>query len=109
MKRYQYSCELLSDVVIPSVTATEGFNPSLDYIPGAKFLGIAAGTLYDENSAATLDLFHNGKVRFGDAYPTVDGQEGLPVPFSWFYEKEKDWPSRQFTFITSWKRRISSD
>lgn len=87
MKRYQYTCTLLSDVVISSVTATEGFNPSLDYIPGAKFLGIAAGKLYNEKSLSTLDLFHNGKVRFGDAYPQIAGQTGLPVPFSWFFEK----------------------
>ncbi len=87
MKRYQYTCRLLSDVIISSVTATEGFNPSLDYIPGAKFLGIVAGKLYDEQAAETLDLFHNGKVRFGDAYPQISEQAGLPVPFSWFFEK----------------------
>jgi len=87
MKRYQYTCKLLSDVVISSVTATEGFNPSLDYIPGAKFLGIVASKLYDEQSTTTLDLFHNGKVRFGDAYPQIAGKTGFPVPFSWFYEK----------------------
>lgn len=89
MKRYQYTCKLLSDIVISSVTATEGFNPSLDYIPGAKFLGIAARTLYDEGKAATLDIFHNGKVRFGDANPLINGQVGMPVPFSWFHEKGK--------------------
>lgn len=87
MKRYQYTCKLLSDVVISSVTATEGFNPSLNYIPGAKFLGIVAGKLYDKNSPNTLDIFHNGKVRFGDAYPLIQGKVGLPVPFSWFYLK----------------------
>lgn len=87
MKRYQYTCRLLSDVVISSVTATEGFNPSLDYIPGAKFLGIAASKIYDENQAEPLDLFHNGKVRFGNAYPQIAGQTGFPVPFSWFHKK----------------------
>jgi hypothetical protein len=89
MKRYQYTCRLLSDVVISSVTATEGFNPSLDYIPGAKFLGIVAGKSYDENKADTLDLFHNGKVRFGNAYPQIAGQAGFPIPFSCFFEKGK--------------------
>jgi hypothetical protein len=89
MKRYHYTCKLLSDVVISSVTATEGFNPSLDYIPGAKFLGIVASKLYDKQSATTLDLFYNGKVRFGDAFPQISGQAGLPIPFSWFFEKGK--------------------
>ena len=88
MKRYQYTCTLLSDVIISSVTAKEGFHESLDYIPGAKFLGIVAGQCYDEADPATLDLFHNGKVRFGDAYPCLSSEEsGLPVPYSWYYEK----------------------
>jgi hypothetical protein len=90
MKRYQYTCKLLSDVIISSVTATEGFNLSLDYIPGAKFLGIAANQLYDENKKeTTLDLLHSGKVRFGDAFPNIEDQIGYPIPFSWFYEKRK--------------------
>jgi hypothetical protein len=89
MKRYQYTCKLLSDVVISSVTATEGFNPSLDYIPGSKFLGIVAGKLYDDYKDETLDLFHNGKVRFGNAYPQIEGHTSFPVPFSWFFEKGK--------------------
>jgi hypothetical protein len=87
MKRYRYTCKLLSEVVVSSVTATEGFHESLDYLPGAKFLGIAAGKLYGENNSATLDLFHNGKVRFGDAYPLIGEEAALPVPFSWFYNK----------------------
>lgn len=89
MKRYQYTCRLLSDVIISSVTATEGFNPSLDYIPGAKFLGIVAGKLYQENKSDTLDIFHNGKVRFGNAYPQISGQAGFSAPYSWFHEKGK--------------------
>ena len=87
MKRYRYTCKLLSEVVVSSVTATEGFHESLDYLPGAKFLGIAASKLYNENSPATLDLFHNGKVRFGDAHPLIGEEEALPVPFSWFFNK----------------------
>ena len=90
MKRYQYTCKLLSDVIISSVTATEGFQESLDYIPGTKFLGIVAALHYKESKEETLDLFHNGKVRFGDAYPCFSAQEpGIPVPYSWYYEKGK--------------------
>lgn len=87
MKRYRYTCKLISDVVVSSVTATEGFHESLDYLPGSKFLGIAAGQLYDESKPTTLDLFHNGKVRFGDAYPLIGEEAALPVPFSWFFNK----------------------
>jgi hypothetical protein len=90
MKKYQYSCRLLSEVIIASSSATEGFNLSLDYIPGAKFLGIVAGRLYSEahtNPLKILDLFHNGKVRFGDASPYFDEEPSLRIPYSWFQEK----------------------
>ncbi|PSR10209.1 MAG: hypothetical protein C7N36_19455 [Bacteroidetes bacterium] len=88
MKIYQYECRLLTDVVISSDTASEGFKKSLDYIPGAKFLGIAARKLYqDEDPLKMLDLFHNGTVRFGDAHPKLDDQYSLRVPFAWLLKK----------------------
>jgi hypothetical protein len=90
MKKYQYICTLLSDVVISSKAATSGFNESLDYIPGSKFLGIVAGKLYDENKESTLDLFHNGKVRFSDAQPYFEIERTEKVPFSWFHPKGKN-------------------
>lgn len=87
MIKYKYTCKLLSDLIITSVTATEGFHESLDYIPGSKFLGIAAGQLYEKMGVSAIDLFHNGKVRFGNAYPLIEGQRALPVAFSWYFEK----------------------
>lgn len=88
MKKYQYKCTLLSDVIITSFAATEGYKESLDYISGAKFLGIIAGKLYnDNNTAKTLDLFHNGSVRYSDATPLVDNEPMLRVPFAWFHQK----------------------
>ncbi len=87
MKKYQFKCHLLSDVVLTSVAATEGFHSSLDYIPGAKFLGIVAGAQYKDllgtNQQAVLDLFHNGAVRFSDALPFVNGEKALRVPLNW--------------------------
>jgi hypothetical protein len=91
MKIYQYKCKLLSDLVIASSSATEGFNQSLDYIPGAKFLGIVAGQLYPKkDNSSILDLFHNGNVRYNDAHPLVNGNVGLKIPFKWFYPKGRD-------------------
>lgn len=88
MKIYQYKCKLLTDIIITSDAATEGYNESLDYIPGSKFLGIVAGKLYNEQDPEkTLDLFHNGKVQFGDARPFVQGEKLFKVPFSWYYAK----------------------
>lgn len=95
MKTYQFKCTLLADVVMTANTATEGTKDSLDYIPGSKFLGIAAGKLYPskkeykENSTKTLDIFHNGTVRFGDALPLIKGEIGYRIPFSWYYKKGK--------------------
>lgn len=91
MKNYQYKCTLLSDIIITSDASTEGYTPSLDYIPGSKFLGIVAGKLYDENQKEkTLDLFHNGKVRFGDAFLFYENENYLKAPFSWYVEKGKN-------------------
>lgn len=88
MKKYQYKCTLLTDVVITSMAATEGYKESLDYIPGSKFLGIAAGKLYNEqNEQKTLDIFHNGKVKFSDATLMLNDEPLLKVPFSWYHEK----------------------
>ncbi len=88
MKIYQYKCTLLSDVIVTSEAATEGYRESLDYIPGSKFLGIAAGKLYDEtNPQKTLDLFHNGTVKFGDATLVHQNIALYKVPFSWYHEK----------------------
>jgi hypothetical protein len=91
MKRLHFTCTLLTDVVLSSHAATEGFHESLNYIPGAKFLGIAARKLYNmQNEQQTLDVFHNGCVRFGDAHPMSESDETtFKVPYSWQYVKGK--------------------
>lgn len=88
MKKYQYICKLITDVIITANSATEGYKESLDYIPGSKFLGIVAGQLYEEtNQEKTTDLFHNGKVKYGEALPLLNEEILLKVPFSWYHEK----------------------
>lgn len=92
MKLY-FSCTLLSDTVLTGQAATEGFHPSLDYIPGSKFLGIVAADMYDTDEDAkqkTLDLFHNGEVKFGNAYPYCDEEVFYPMPYAWFRDKLKN-------------------
>lgn len=91
MKRLEFECKLLSDVVIKSTSATEGNNKGLDYIPGSKFLGIAANNLYDTNNMDdTLNIFHNGNVFFGDAHIKINDERSLKVPSDWFYKKGED-------------------
>lgn len=90
MDKLTFECELLSQVVLISVSATEGFHKSLDYIPGSKFLGIVARKLYNtkkRDGQELLDLFHNGSVRYGDAHPVINGQIGFRAPYIWLKPK----------------------
>lgn len=87
MKKIAYNCKLLSDTVLSSKSASEGNSEPLDYIPGSKFLGIVS-KIYDENNPQrTLDIFHNGFVRFGDAHLSFQNERSLKVPASWFHLK----------------------
>lgn len=87
-----YTCELLSDVVLNSSLATEGNMNSLDYIPGSNFLGMVASKLYKNDQQKALDLFHNGKVKFGDATISNENAVSYPMPFAYMMDKvEKDW------------------
>jgi len=92
MQIIKFECTLLTDLVISSEAATEGFHKSLDYIPGSKFLGIVAKTLYREDQPTqTLDLFHNGMVRYGDAHRIgTNSGSTYRMPFSWYISKGKD-------------------
>ena len=87
MKRLKFECKLLSDVVLKSTSATEGVSENLDYIPGAKFLGIAAKSLYNPEEKKTISIFHNGDVQFGDAHITIEGKRTIKVPANWFFKK----------------------
>jgi hypothetical protein len=90
MDKLTFECKLLSQVVLISVSATEGYHKSLDYIPGAKFLGIVARKLYKtevRDSGTLLNLFHSGSVRYGDAHPVIKGHVGFRVPSLWLQPK----------------------
>lgn len=86
-KTLKFKCTLESDLVLSQMSSSEGNQKTLDFIPGNNFLGIVAGKLYKDSSAESLELFHSGKVRFGDAHPSVDGIRGLKVPASMYYPK----------------------
>ncbi len=97
MSILKFKCTLLSDVILNQKAATEGPNQTLDFIPGSCFLGIVASKYYPEEISVSedsekklmMDLFHNGKVRFGDAHPSKDGFRGLKVPAAMFHPKLK--------------------
>ncbi len=86
-KTMKFKCTLVSDIVLSQTASSTGNLQSLDFIPGNNFLGIAASQLYKDGSTESLELFHSGKVRFGDAHPSVGGIRGLKVPASMYYPK----------------------
>lgn len=91
MKTIKFECRLLSDVIINQKAATEGANATLDFIPGNVFLGIVASH-YDELGDKALEVFHSGRVRFGDAHPVGECRNdvrSLRVPAAMFYPKLK--------------------
>lgn len=89
MKTLKFKCKLLSDVILNQKAASEGANNTLDFIPGCNFLGIVAAKYADFGDAA-MEVFHSGKVRFGDAHPVCKGHDvmrTLRVPASMYYPK----------------------
>lgn len=90
MKTLKFKCKLVSDVILNQKVATEGPNQTLDFIPGSCFLGIVASE-YDkfEKEENAMEIFHSGKVRFGDAHPSIGDVRGLKIPASMFYPKLK--------------------
>ena len=84
MKQMHFDITLLQPLIISQQGATAGAHRSLDYLPGATLLGVAASRLYPQLDAAdAFTLFHSGQVRFGDALPCQAGEMALPVPLSW--------------------------
>lgn len=87
MRRIEYTLKLLSGIILNSGSSSEGVNEPLHYIPGSKMLGIVAGFIYNSDSTETLDLFHNGRVRYGDAHLMGNNERSLKIPANWSYEK----------------------
>ena len=88
MKTLKFKCVLLSDVILNQKAATEGPNQTLDFIPGSCFLGIVASQYEQfEGEGTAMEIFHSGKVRFGDAHPSKGNVRGLKIPASMFYPK----------------------
>ncbi len=86
MRKLIFRCTFLTDVVLNATAATEGNNTSLDYVPGANFLGIVARK-YNEFKEDAYIVFHSGLVRFGDAHISNNEQRSYKMPASYFVEK----------------------
>ena len=89
MQRLTLTLKLLDPLVLSQSNATVGLHQSLDYIPGATFLGAIASKHYaafkKENLAHTL--FHSGEVRFHNARILYQNTPTYPVPLSYHHIK----------------------
>lgn len=103
MQELVFQVEFKSDIVLPASSNTEGNISQLDFIPGSNFLGMVAKN-YTEFSNS-FDVFHSGKVRFGDATLLVDEQEAYKVPFSFFHPKLKEERIFHHHFLSVEKRK----
>lgn len=92
MKIQPFKVTTLEEVVISERAANEGGHVSLNYLPGATFLGAIAARLYqDLSEQETYQVFHSGKVRFGNALPlSEDEQQTYPMPLCWYKKKAED-------------------
>lgn len=89
MKDTYFKVRLLSDVVLNSKLATEGNMTTLDFIPGSNFLGVVARVLYKENTDENFEIFHSGKVRFGDATVSYNELLSYTLPGMYYTDKIK--------------------
>jgi len=94
MDKIQFKCTLLTDVILNVRSASEGAQSTLDFIPGNCFLGIVAKGYGQFDSQQRFDLFHSGKVRYGDAHPCAGAPAAmlsrtLRIPAAFFYPKNK--------------------
>lgn len=88
---------LAQDPLIVTDGSSEGISHAcLSYIPGSMLLGALATRwrlthpdLDPDETDEFTDIFINGAVSFGHAYPTVLGRPCVPTPISFFYSKSK--------------------
>lgn len=79
MKTLQFKVTLLSDVILSQNSGTKGNKQTLDFIPGANFLGIVAKK-YNSFGENANTVFHSSKVRFSDAHPLLENVRTLRQP-----------------------------
>jgi len=85
MKKVYFRVKFLSDIVLHATSNNEGKIEQLDFIPGSNFLGIVAKNYSKFDNP--FDVFHSGKVRFGDATVVVNEKVTYKMPLSFFHEK----------------------
>lgn len=82
-----FEITLVDHCIVSENNSTVGAHRSVDYLPGALFLGTAAKALYNKDDIDSWDLFHSGHVRFNDALPSLNSQTLKPVPLALHHYK----------------------
>lgn len=108
MKTRKYVCTLLSDVILTQNPGSKTPNGTLDFIPGNVFLGIVAGSLYKETGSESMELFHSGRVRFGDAHPLTQEIRSLRVPSMLYYAKGTSLPKDGAYVMYKWSDKAGA-
>jgi len=103
MHKLVFQVEFKSDIVLPSTSNTEGNILQLDFIPGSNFLGMAAKKY--SSFSNPFEIFHSGKVQFGDATLLIDDKEAYKMPFSIFYPKTDETKIYHHHFLEDSKKK----
>lgn len=85
MRELLFQVEFKSDIVLPASSNTGGKIDQLDFIAGSNFLGMVAQKYKDFQNS--FDIFHSGKVRFGDGHILKNDKLTYKMPLSIFKEK----------------------
>lgn len=94
---FPYTLTLKSPAVITALGGDPNSSSTLAYIPGAAVRGAVARALGDPGADTAgqkefQELIFGGKVRYLNAYPSLDGLRSLPVPLS-LRRKKNDAPA----------------
>ncbi len=101
MQELIYQVEFLSDIVLPATSNTEGNIQQLDFIAGSNFLGMVAKEY--SKFKDSFDIFHSGKVKFGDATLLYNDKQTYKMPLSYFFDKGKEDTLYNHHLITDFK------
>jgi hypothetical protein len=111
--KIKFKCHFLTDIILNPSSSTQQSTECLDYVPGAKFLGIVANKVFlDKNTSNEVikKLFFDGTARFGDAHLAVGQTRTLKLPFALFEEKgNKEAPVRVHYLYSEAEHRAFRD
>jgi len=85
MRELVFQVEFMSDIILQASSNTEGKIDQLDFIAGSNFLGMVAQNYPKFQNS--FDIFHSGKVQFGDGHILKNGKYTYKIPYSYVHKK----------------------